>query len=150
MYYPLSFCVPHAFDYWGINILANSMVLCNTGHSMEKVLVPRWPRIYGLFGLPWSRKLYVVHHFFLYLCSLYRTVLMLVKFEQWEQICKLVQITDMRYTFRSLLNHAIFTLASNISCIMQTKTNYFAPFCHFFNLLIYSSSGWPWLASSSR
>jgi hypothetical protein len=22
---------------------------------------------------------------------------MLVKFEQWEQICKLVQITDMRY-----------------------------------------------------
>jgi len=64
MYYPLSFRLSHAFDYWPISILANSMVLCNTGPSMEKVLVPRWTRLYGLFGLPWSRKLYAPHHSF--------------------------------------------------------------------------------------
>jgi len=38
MYYPLSFCVPHAFDYWGINILVNSMALCNTGTAWKMFL----------------------------------------------------------------------------------------------------------------
>jgi len=54
--------------------------------------------------------------------------MILVKFEQWEQICKLVQITDMRYTFRSLLNHT----SKQHSCIIQAKTNYFAPFVIYF------------------
>ena len=81
-------------------------VLCNPGACMEKVPGSCWTRVYGVIGIFGSWELWVslslslsLSPFSLFSLSLSRFSQPFSKLKQWKRICKLEQITDMRYIF---------------------------------------------------
>ena len=72
-------------------------VLCNPGACMEKVPGSCWTRIYGVIGILGSWELWVSLSLSLSLSLSFSQPFSHLK--QWRRICKLEQITDMRYIF---------------------------------------------------